>query len=266
MKLLFTLLLCITLFSCNETAKKTEVQAETPEMKVDVKTPAYPKNLTKIFDAHGGLAQWKNKKVISFEIPKGAAKEIHTTDLKTRNEKIEMPDMSMGYDGTDFWLLDTKDTYKGDPIFYHNLMFYFYSMPFITADNGINYGETEALEFEGVSYPGIRISYDAGVGASPKDEYFLHYNPKTYQMEWLGYTVTYSSGEKSDKVNWIRYADWMHVDDLLLPKAISWYKHEGRTMIEPRNTVNFENVKLHKTVMPNDFFAMPEMGKKVLGN
>ena len=69
---------------------------------------------------------------------------------------------SIGFDGKDVWKLDPKDTYKGDAVFYHNLFFYFYAMPFIVADNGIIYSETPNLEFDGVSYPGVRISYNPG--------------------------------------------------------------------------------------------------------
>ena len=59
-----------------------------------------------------------------------------------------MPDLSMGFDGKNFWLADEKESYKGDPIFYHNLMFYFYSMPFVLSDKGLRYYDTEDLIFE----------------------------------------------------------------------------------------------------------------------
>ena len=53
-------------------------------------------------------------------------------------------------------------------------MFYFYAMPFILADDGIIYEDVAALKFEGKSYPGIKISYESGVGESPEDEYILY--------------------------------------------------------------------------------------------
>ena len=66
-----------------------------------------------------------------------------------------------------------KTAYEGNPKFYYNLMFYFYAMPFILADDGIKYTDAEPLVFEGKSYPGIKISYEAGVGESPEDEYVI---------------------------------------------------------------------------------------------
>lgn len=174
-----------------------------------------------------------------------------------------MPEISMGSNGKDIWLLDKKEAYEGDAIFYHNLMFYFYTMPFVLSDDGINFAEAEALEFEGASYQGIRISYNDGVGLSAKDEYLVHYNSEIFQMEWLGYTVTYSSGEKSDNVRWIRYNDWMDVDGLKLTKSLTWHDYEGRTIKEARDPLFFENVALSETSLPANFFTTPESAKVV---
>ena len=266
MKKLMLILIVILAASCKETPKsvdKTADMAEKAPMGEKTMPKTYPEALNKVLEAHGGLANWKSKATLSFMLPKPKGDEIHTIDLKNRNGKIETPDYSMGYDGKDFWLLDKKGKYKGDPVFYHNLIFYFYGMPFVLADDGINYGETENLEFEGKSYPGIRISYNDGVGVSSKDEYFLYYDADTNQMAWLGYTVTYRSGEKSDKVSLQRYNDWQELGGLLLPKSMTSYKVEDGKLVAPRNTRNFENVTLSETPMPDGFYSKPKDAKVV---
>ena len=263
MKLILILLFGITMLSCKETSKEIKIEDTVQEVAVNVDDSKYPEALSEIFEAHGGLPVWKKQRVISFEIPKPNTTEKHTIDLYSRNEKIEMTAISMGSNGADIWLLDENKTYKGDAVFYHNLMFYFYAMPFVLSDNGINYEETEALEFEGVSYPGFRISYNDGVGLSANDEYFIHYNSETFQMEWLGYTVTFKSGEKSDKVKWIRYHDWMDVNGLKLPKSLTWHDYEGRTIKDAREPLNFENVRLSETPQSAGFFNQPEEAKIV---
>lgn len=262
MKLVLVSVFCIMMFSCKEIPKdiKEEITAE-KVAKID--NLNYPEELHKVFEAHGGLANWKNKRTLSFEIPKKDKTEKHTIDLYSRDEKIEMPDITMGSDGAIIWLHDEKETYKGDAVFYHNLMFYFYAMPFVLSDDGINYEAAEALKFEGKSYPGIRITYNDGIGLSAKDEYYIHYNPETFQMEWLGYTVTYRSGEKSDNVKWIRYNDWMNVEGLKLPKSITWHSYEGREIKEAKPPVNFENVSLSETAHSAGFFVQPE-GAKIM--
>ena len=137
-------------------------------------------------------------------------------------------------------------------------MFYFYAMPFVLGDDGIIYSEAEPIEFEGVTYPGILISYNSGVGESPDDEYILYYNPETYQMEWLAYTVTFGKNEKSKDFRFIRYNDWQDLNGLQLPNSISWYTYENNTPKELRNTVEFVNVTLKNSKPNSDLFEMPE--------
>ena len=82
-------------------------------------------------------------------------------------------------------------------------------------------------------------------------------------MTWLGYTVTYRSGESSDNVRWINYNDWQSVNGLQLPKAITWYKHEGDTILEPASNVSFEEVTLSEQVKPASFYSKPDEGQYV---
>jgi len=219
MKYYIILLAATLLFSCKEAPKEME-NATTIEEKVMMEESKYPEALKAVFEAHGGLANWRSQKTLSYDIPKGEEKETHTIDLYSRKDKVTASTFEMGYDGKEVWLLDESKSYSGDPVFYHNLMFYFYAMPFVLADDGVVYSETPDLEFEGKKYPGIGIGYLDGVGVSPKDEYFIHFDPETKQMAWLGYTVTYRSGEKSDRISWIRYNDWTTVGDVVLPKSI----------------------------------------------
>ena len=136
-------------------------------------------------------------------------------------------------------------------------------MPFVLADDGLIYSEAPPLSYEGVEYPGLRISYNAGVGISPEDEYFIHYNPETYQMEWLGYTVTYFSGEKSDKISWRRYADWEESNGLKLPTSMARCKAEAGKIIEVGDATQFANAKISETPFPAGKLAMPERAREV---
>jgi len=250
------LLLTLLIFSCKQAPKESAPVAEV-EVGKEMVAKAYPENLQKVFDAHGGLDLWKKQRTLIYTIAKAENPETHTTDLWNRKDRIDMEQFSMGFDGKP-WLLDGEEKYKGNVEFYHNLMFYFYAMPFVLADDGIVYGETEDLVFEGVNYPGISISYTSGVGTTPKDEYYIHYDAETNQMAWLGYTVTYRSGEKSDNVKWIRYDDWAPVSGLALPKSITWHKYEGREIQEARNTVDFENISVSEVKLSDAFYAKPE--------
>ena len=261
MKQLSTVLILLLVAACKQTPKDhPKIEPQESAVTQEVK---YPQSMSKIFEAHGGLELWTKQRTLTFSMERPDFTERHTVDLYSRKDRIDSGEFTMGFDGQQVWLQDENDNYEGNPGFYHNLMFYFYAMPFVLADDGIVYGHTEDLVFEGKHYPGIQIAYNDGVGVSSKDEYYIHYDPRTYRMAWLGYTVTYKSGEKSDNIRWIRYSNWIDVEGLLLPKSINWYTYENRTPLEPRNTVTFDDITLSTEKNPDSFYAKPESAKYV---
>ena len=172
----------------------------------------HPVELSKVLEKHGGIATWQSMKAMQYDIIRKKGNETHYIHLWDRRDRVEANTYNLGFDGQQVWVQEKGEAYKGNAIFYHNLMFYFYAMPFVLADDGIIYKTATPLEFEGTTYPGIHIAYQSEVGFSPEDEYFLHYDPDTYQMAWLGYTVTYYTKEKSKKIKWIRYDDWQEIN------------------------------------------------------
>lgn len=223
------------------------------EPKKEVQPEKYPSELKKVFDAHGGIIAWEKATTLSFN--KG--EEVHTINLQSRKTVINSPNYSLGFDGKEVWLKEVKEkSFKGNKDFYYNLYFYFYAMPFVLADDGIIYEKTEDLVFEGVTYPGFKISYKANIGSSPDDNYIMYYNPKTFQMEWLAYTVTFNSKKTSEKFSIIRYNDWIMVDQLLLPKAITWYKQDSiGAPTEPRGAATeFILPLISDTKLSDSFF------------
>ena len=250
-RLSLCLLSLLFLLACgsNAPSPSSPTVVETPNIDLN----RYPTGLQIVFAKHGGLEVWSRMKSMSYEIVKPEQNEKQMIHLKDRRERIEGADFKTGYDGKNIWL-EADTTYKGNAPFYHNLMFYFYAMPFVVADDGIIYSETKPLEFDGKSYPGVRISYEDTVGGSPKDEYFIHYDPATNQMAWLGYTVTYFSKEKSAKISWIRYDDWKTFNGLVLPKSITWFKSEEGKLTEARNTVEFDKIVVTEKAMDDSTF------------
>ena len=242
----FCLYSLFVLFSCKAPPADPEVELE-----------LFPSELSKIFEHHGGLETWKQMNSLSYEIVKEGGNEKQEIDLRTRNERIEGSDFLTGFDGKKIWLrADT--TYKGNAEFYHNLIFYFYAMPFVVADEGIIYSDTKPLVYDNVTYPGIRISYQPGIGFSPEDEYFVHYDPTNYQMAWLGYTVTYFTGAKSKSIHWIRYEDWGKINGLMLPLRYSRYNYDNGLPTGFRNKVVFDKISINEKEFPQSLFHKPE--------
>lgn len=269
-KILYTLSLGFFLFSC-KSETKTETQTVTneaekaPTEKAVKNTNKYPENLTKVFKAHGGLELWKSMRSLEYTQEKPDGKEVTTTDLYNRKALLTSQNYAIGFDGQKPWLLNKTDKeYKGyDPKFGYNLMFYFYTMPFILSDDGIKFSEAEALTFEGVTYPGIKISYDNGVGATPEDIYVLYYNAETFKMEWLGYTVNFVPGIDTKELHFRRYGDWQEVNGLLLPNTITGYGFKNDRPTTPKTPNVFTDVKLSTTAPDAAMFVKPEQANFV---
>ncbi|MEP0264598.1 DUF6503 family protein [Dokdonia sp.] len=260
-KIIFLFAISIFALSCKqstETAPIPELVEETPK----VATKEYPATIASVFKAHGGIDTWNAANNVSFTLEKEAGNEVHTVDLKSRKVTIKTEKFTLGFDGEKVWLDQDSTYYQPQRArFYHNLMFYFYAMPFVLGDDGITYTDVPALDFEGVSYPGTKISFGAGVGDAPDDEYIVYRDPKTNQMTWLAYTVTYGKNEKSDRFSFIKYDQWTKVGDLQLPSALQWYKVVDGAPTEMAAERTFINATASDKILDDSFFAKPESGE-----
>lgn len=257
MKSIFTtMILALLIVSCkqNDTSKEN-IPPPPPPVKV------YPTAIASVFDAHGGIVKWNAMNNLCFTMEKEGGNETHTTDLTSRKVRIETEKYTLGFNGEKVWLEQDSTYFQPQRArFYHNLMFYFYAMPFVLGDDGITYTDVDPLEFKGVSYPGTKISFGAGVGDAPDDEYILYRDPKTNQMAWLAYTVTYGKNEKSDRFSFIKYDQWVDVNGVLLPSKLHWYKTENGVPTEMRNERSFIKPTATATVLDQSIFEKPESG------
>ena len=247
MKKILLLLFFTVFISCKDNSTKKESK--------EIKKENFPSEIAKIFEKHGGINAWRKQKTLSFNL----GEDAHTVDLHSRKTVVSNSKYSLGFDGKNIWVSDTT-LYKKDPKFYYNLYFYFYAMPFVLADDGIIYEKTSPITFEGKEYSGYKISYKANVGTSPDDNYKIYYNPETYKMEWLAYTVTFKSKKPSEKYNLIRYNSWEKVNGFLLPKAITWYKKDDKGMpLEPaRPATEFTLPLVSQAQLADSFFEKPK--------
>lgn len=251
----------ISLSACKNEVKEPAVENEVIEkVSEENKTLSnHPPKVKAIFDAHGGTDAWSNMNALTFEILKESGLEKHTVALRDRRSLIETDQWTIGFDGVNVWLAqEEEEAYKGNARFYHNLMFYFYAMPFVLADDGINYSAEPTTELDGKMYEGIKISYNDGVGDAPEDEYIVYYDAETHLMTWLAYTVTYRTNEKSDNWRYIKYAEWQDVNGFILPKTLTWYNIEEGRPTGPRSSMNFENIEVSDVLPSSDQFLKPE--------
>jgi hypothetical protein len=219
--------------------------------------------MKKIINAHGGMDEWKNQQTLSFKM----GNQTHTVDLHSREVKITSPKFSMGNDDGTVWIKQDKQNFEGSPTFYHSLMFYFHTMPFVFADDGINYREMPDKEVNGTNYKALKMSFDEGVGDSSKDEFIVYYHPDSYKMEWMAYTSTYRSQERSDDFGMIHYKKWEEANGFLLPTKLQWHKYNNAKVGKARGDARtFTNVSVSDQQMGDDFYAMPGKAKMNKGD
>lgn len=52
----------------------------------------------------------------------------------------------------------------------------------------------------------------------------------------------------------------MEVNNIILPKTITWHAYEGKVIKEATKTVHFENVTLSENLEPASYFEIPDGG------
>jgi len=272
-KLIFLSALLISLTACRDNKKTTGEDPRVQGTEFDstgIEAPdgdpkntqaniekTYPPQLQTMFTAHGGLDNWKKMNNLCFEMKGKNGDETHTVSLPNRKTKIESKDWSIGHDEIGVWLLKHDLGYEGNPVFYHNLMFYFYAMPFVIADPGTNYEVIATTELKGKMYDGLKVSYNKNVGDSPEDEYILYFDPETHKMEWLAYTVTFKEQKKSDDWHYIKYDKWQDVNGLILPEKLTWWNVENGKPKSEKMDIKFDKVTATETTLDAYVFAKP---------
>jgi len=247
-------LLAIALFlsACESSSTKTEKDA-IQEVSVD-----FPEILKKGITAHGGLERWQSMKALAFNLQQGDIEEQHKTSLSNRKALIERDSVQVGFDGDQVWVTPNKAAFgKGSARFYHNLIFYFYSIPFVLADPGIIYEEVPVREIEGVSYEGVKISYHDGIGDAPTDYYIAYFHPETHELYLLLYTVTYFNGSPNEKYKALVYETWQEINGFKLPLKMTSYKFENDTLGAKRKERLFTQVDISEKPFDDQIFAIP---------
>ncbi len=227
--------------------------------KLEVEKIELPSLMEEVLDAHGGLDTWNSMGTLSYELVKEEGNEEQIIDLKNRKVKINASNWELGFDGTDVWVTPDMETFgRKSARFYHNLLFYFYAIPYVLADPGVNYEVREPVEMLGMNLLQIATSFNSGVGDAPEDEYILLIDEKTKQLKVILYTVTYYSKEKGKSYNALVYDNYKDVNGLLFPENLKGYKYKDGQLGEERYIRSFTNIKTAKNQPDQSVFAVPE--------
>ncbi len=250
---------CITApDNSQEQVEQSEVEGSTP----NEISNNYPELLLKVLEAHGGLETWRSYTSLKYNMNStlgGNKQESQFIDLNSRKVRLTGNGYVLGMDGEQVWVAPNKEAF-GDMSarFYHNLIFYFYAIPHIFSDPGIQYEDMGTVTFADKEYLALKVTYNEGVGDADGDYYIAHFNPETYYMEWLLYTVTYFSGEKHENYNALNYPEWQNVGGLRVPSKFEGYKYADGVIGDKRYAAEFSEVEFSSDPVDQSIFEIPE--------
>lgn len=244
------LFLIILLVSACTSKKQESTTAAAQSNAVRNILPQLAVNLEK----HGGLSTWDSFGSLSFT--NGDNK--HILNLRNRNEVFKKDSAyTVGYNADQVWIMPDSSAHPRAK-FYRNLYFYFFALPFVGADAGVNHEYLGQKNFNGVDYDLVKLSYDENIGDSPEDRYILYINSETKQLYMINYSVTYFDKSKSESYNALVYTGWQTVNGLLVPTGFDGYVWENDTLGAKRYEAGFTDVLFEKETPSPSVFEAPE--------
>lgn len=245
-----TLLLLIVSF-----AFACDTKDSTPDPRLE-----QPEDFKQLLDAHGDWSKWIDAKSFSFAMvhETNLDWENHYVNLEDRKVRIDADTWQIGNDGEKVWISPNRQAFQGKSVrFYHNLYFYFYSIPYIFTDPGITVEKTENKHVNGQSYEAFAVSFDENVGDSPEDRYFMLIDPATGRLAWVLYNVTFFE-KTNTKMNALKYEDYRDAGGLVFPRVMTGYQFENDSTKQISYQVSFSDVILVDKPMEDELFSMPD--------
>lgn len=245
--LISSAVLILTLTACSSPRKPL------PEVDVEFK---------EVLDAHGDWGQWIQAKAMSYTMihETNLTQETHFINLDSRKIRIDANNFQMGFDGEQTWISPNRESFGGQSVrFYHNLYFYFYTIPYVFTDPGVIVKKIEPKSLNGKSYKTFQVTFEPNKGDSPDDEYYMLINEETNRIEYLLYTVTYF-GATNPGLNALKYEDYRNAAGVYFPRIITGYNLEGENTTNVRIQMSFADVLLLEDEFETSIFEKPEIG------
>lgn len=239
------IILFFSILSCSE--PKRFIPEVNPEFKA-------------VLDAHGDWSKWINAKAMSYAMihETNLTLENHFINLGSRHTRIDGSMFQIGFDGDSVWISPNRETFEGNSVrFYHNLYFYFYSIPYIFTDPGVTVEKVADRTLNGKAYKTFQAKMAEGTGESSKDQYFMLVDPATNMIEYLLYTVTFFDNP-TPTLSALKYEDYRDAGGIKFPRILTGYTFENDSTKGIRYQVSFGDVLLLDEEFEESLFEKPE--------
>ena len=225
--------------------------------------------LDQSINAHGGLETFKNYGTLeydqTFDLTGIMNLQNHQViDLGSRKVLVTGDTYKIGFDGNEAWIEPNMEALGIPPRFYASTPFYFFGLPFLFADPGVNAEPLGTKELNGEEYDVVKFTYDKGVGDTSDDNYEAYFDKETNQLRVLHYIVTYPplmQGKSKEELgrHAAVYEEWQEAGGLLVPKKMSFYEWKDEKLgKELHGTMVFENVTFKEESPDPSIFEKPD--------
>jgi len=235
-----------------------------PASAQDAGGAALPDAFAQSLETHGGLDTWEGYGTLSYTLTRTRGGTTQTddqlVDLKARRVRITSDRYTLVHDGSDVGIAPGADAlnYGPGPRFYSQTYFYFFAVPFVLADPGVNRESTGTETVDGTTYDVVRFTYDAGVGESPDDVYVGYFETDSGQLRMLRYSVTFGDIDRAEPNSVLVFTEWQEVDGLVVPESGTFHGWADGAPGEQVAEITYDDVDF-ETERPDDaMFAMPE--------
>jgi hypothetical protein len=215
-----------------------------------------------MLDTHGDWSKWINAKAMSYVLihETNLTLENHFINLDSRETRIDASNFQIGYDGDSVWISPNREAFDGNSVkFYHNLYFYFLTIPYIFTDPEVTVEKVNDRILNRKTYKTFQAKMGNNTGSSPDDTYYMLVDPETNLLEYLLYTVTFF-GNPDPVLSALKYEDYRSADGVQFPRVLTGYSLENDSTSTIRYQVSFGDVLLLDKKLDRNLFEKPENG------
>ena len=230
------------------------------------------KKVLRAIDAMGGLEKWYGNGPLAYQfdykpLDGGAPRNTYVTNDYRNSKAVHKVGQGVnevfGFDGKEAWSMTGEKVDGLSPRFWSLTPYYFVGLPFVLADEGINFASLPEATMDGNTYDMVKVTYDAGTGDASDDYYVLYLNQATGELDALRYVVTYpgyfpDGGSTPEKL--MKLSGKTTVDGVTLPTGYTTYMWNDGEVSEPVTEITVTEYAF-KPELGNDFFAMPTDAK-----
>ncbi|MFC3415286.1 hypothetical protein [Algoriphagus hitonicola] len=242
----FYSLLLLILISCGKTGPDPRMEQ--------------PEEFLEVLEAHGNWQKWIESEGMSYTLfhESNLQQENHFFNLTDRKARIDAAGFQVGNDGEGIWVAPNRQSFGGQSVdYYHNLYFYFYSMPYILTDTSIQVSKMENRRFNGKEYERLEAKSNLESYRTPANSYEVLIDPETQMIEWVLYRVTFFN-PSNQIISGMKYEDYRETDGMKFPRLLTGYLIDGDTAVRVQNQVSLAGVTLTENELDEDIFEMPE--------